>query len=114
MKRDATSPAQYLAQVGDEQRRVLDRIRQVIRKVAPHVPEGIRYGMLDYPGLANLGAQKHHVALYVMPEVLARHLESFEEVDCGKSCLRFRRHDQIDERAIETLLEEVLAARGGA
>jgi len=114
MKREATSPAEYLAQVRGEQRRVLERIRRIIREVAPHIPEEIEYGMLGYPGLANLGAQKHHVALYVMPEVLARHRGAFDGVDCGKSCLRFRRLDQVDERAVETLLKKVLAARGGA
>ena len=59
-------------------------VRAAIFAVAPDVEEGLRYGMLDYPGLANLGAQKHYVALYVAPEVLARHVDAFPGVDRGK------------------------------
>jgi hypothetical protein len=77
----------------------------VIREVAPEIKEGIAHGMLDYPGLANLGAQKSYVALYVAPEVLKEH--KLAGVDAGKSCLRFRRIDQVDASAVRRLLRDV-------
>jgi hypothetical protein len=97
MQRDAESPDAY---------------RNVILDVAPCVEEPLRHGMLDYPGLANLGAQKHYVALYVMPVVLARHRRAFSGVDAGKSCLRYLRRDQVDPRTVRELLEDVLRERG--
>ncbi len=72
MKRDDSSPAAYLADVPAGQRAMVDRIRAVIREAAPGVREGIRHGMLDYPGLANLAAQKHHVSLYTNMKVVER------------------------------------------
>ncbi len=80
----------------------------------PRFEEGLRYGMLDYPGLANLGAQKHYVALYVAPEVLKRHRSNFPGVDAGKSCLRFKRIDQANPKALVSLLEDVLSHRSAA
>jgi hypothetical protein len=76
--------------------------------------EGIEHGMLDYPGLANLAAQKHYVALYVAPAVLAKHKKSFPGVSCGKSCLRFAKPEQLDPVALRRLLKAVRSHRRGA
>jgi hypothetical protein len=75
------------------------------------VEETIGHGMLDYPGLANLAAQKGYVALYVAPEVLERHKPHFPGVSTGKSCLRFKRIDQADPAALRRLLVDLRAAR---
>ena len=71
MRRDASSPKAYCDDVKGAQRRLLDTIRALILEAAPDVDEGLRYGMLDYPGIANLAAQKNYVALYVAPAALA-------------------------------------------
>jgi uncharacterized protein YdhG (YjbR/CyaY superfamily) len=107
MRRDSSSPGAYRRDVSGDQRELLESIRSVIREVAPEIKEGIAPGMLDYPGLANLGAQKHYVALYVAPEVLKEHKPRFASVDAGKSCLRFRRIDQVDASAVRRLLRDV-------
>ena len=111
MKRDASSPKAYIDDVEGEQREILLAIRDVIRRVAPDVEEGIEYGMLDYPGLANLAAQKRYVALYVAPPVLAKHRADFPGLGSGKSCLRFRRLDQVDREALGRLVRDVRSFR---
>lgn len=107
MKRDVETPEQYLEAVPEKQRPIVERIREAIRAAAPGVRESIRYGMLDYPGFANLAAQKHYVALYVAPPVLEVHEQNFPGVDAGKSCLRFRRLEQVDDAALEALLSDL-------
>jgi len=109
MKRDSSSPDAYLADLDDDQREMVDAIREAIYAVAPDTEEEIEYGMLGYPPLANLAGQKHYVALYVAPDVLARHKANFPGVDAGKSCLRFRRLEQIDGGALKPLLLDVAA-----
>ena len=111
MKRNTQSPQAYRDDVTGEQREMLETIRNAILSVAPDIDEIIEHGMLGYPGLANLGAQKHHVALYVMPAVLAKHRDRFPGADYGKSCLRFRRLEQIDPKRLRALLGDVLRAR---
>ena len=111
MRRDGSSPEAYRNDVMGEQRQILEAIRDAIFEVAPETDEIIEYGMLGYPGLANLAAQKHHLALYVKPAVLAEHREHFSGADRGKSCLRFRRLDQIDPERLRALLKDVLLAR---
>ncbi|NNG03703.1 MAG: DUF1801 domain-containing protein [Inquilinus sp.] len=111
MKRDVETPAEYLAQIPAHQTALLQSLRTTILQAFSDISEGIRYGMLDYPGLANLAAQKAHVSLYVAPAVLAEFKSRFPGVSCGKSCLRFTRVEQIDESAILDLLHAVRRAR---
>ena len=111
MRRDAETPADYVAQVPDGQKVLLETLRKAILRDHPDVVEGLRYGMLDYPGLANLAAQKAYVALYVKPSVLARFKSRFPGVSCGKSCLRFKRPEQVNAEALADLLRAVRSAR---
>ncbi len=111
MQRDASSPRHYLDSVPEKQRETLELIRAAIFEVMPEVEEGIEHGMLDYRGLANLAAQKHYVSLYVLPAVLDRYRKRFVGVGAGKSCLRFRRPEQLDGGLLRDLLRDVRAAR---
>jgi uncharacterized protein YdhG (YjbR/CyaY superfamily) len=112
MRRDDRSPDHYRESVDGELREVLEAVRSVIVHSHSDLEETIRYGMLDYPGLANLGAQKNYVAVYVDPGVLARHGKAFAGIDRGKSCLRFRRVEQVDAAALEALFADVRKTRG--
>jgi len=111
MRRDSSSPEAYRDDVEGPQRELLEGIRALILEAAPEVEECIGHGMLDYPGIANLAAQKKYVALYVAPAVLAKHKREFPGVDAGKSCLRFRRLEQVDREALLRLIREVRTFR---
>ena len=111
MKRNSQSPEAYRDDVPGEQRELLEAIRAEILQVAPDISEGIEYGMLDYPGLANLAAQKHYVALYVASSVLSRHKAAFTGLSSGKSCLRFKKLRDFDALAVRKLLADVLEFR---
>ena len=77
----ATTPAEYLAELPEDRRAVIERVRQVILDNLPDgFTEGIEFGMLsyhipleDYPdsyngrplGIAALANQKRHMAVYL-------------------------------------------------
>lgn len=109
MQRNHGTPDAYCADVPAPQGLILARIRELLLAALPGQPEGLRHGMLDYPGVANLAAQKHYVSLYVPPAVLAAHGDHFPGVQRGKSCLRFRRVDQVHQPALEALLRAAAA-----
>lgn len=111
MKRDDRSPASYIDSVAGEQKSLLLEVRKVIFDVEPDSEEVIEYGMLGYPGLANLAAQKNYVSLYVAPKALAEYKKKYAGADCGKSCLRFRSMKQFDPAAVRDLLELVRKIR---
>lgn len=112
--------AEYLAQQPADRRVVLEAVRRV---VLANLPEGydetLRWGMISYEvplhrypttynGLplayAGLAAQKQHYALYLMgvyvdPAQERRLRDAYaaqgRTPDLGKSCLRFKRLDQL-------------------
>lgn len=116
----AATVAEYLDSLAPEQRKVVSAVRRVVRK---HLPKGYRESMgwghitynvpLDrYPDTYNgqplcyaaLAAQKNHYALHLMgayadPEKGKQLAAEFEKrgkkLDMGRSCVRFRKLDDL-------------------
>jgi len=133
-KSNATTPAAYLKELPIDRRRELSRVRAMVRK---HLPNGYRetmnWGMITYevpltrhPATASgqplcfaaLAAQKHHLSLYFMPldaKVLGRLRAAFKQAgkkfDMGKSCIRFKRAEDLPLDAIGAEIAAVPLAR---
>lgn len=132
MRSDATTVETYLAELPDERRAALEAVRDVILE---RLPDGYRetmsWGMISYevpleayPDTYNgkplvvvaLASQKNHMAVYlsaIYADEAAR--ERFEEAyratgkrfDAGKSCVRFRRLDDLPLDVIGDAIESV-------
>ncbi len=115
---NAKTPAAYLKELPADRRREVARVRDMVRK---HLPAGYRetmnWGMITYEVpldrhpktcngqplcFAGLAAQKNYLSLYFMPvdaAALARLKAAFEnagkKLDMGKSCIRFKRADDL-------------------
>ena len=139
MRSDATTVEDYLASLPDDRRKALEAVRQTI---LDHLPEGLAetmaWGMISYvvpletfPDTYNgeplvhtaLANQKQHMAVYlnaIYGDEQVR--EEFEEAyratgkryDVGKSCVRFRRLDDlpldvVGEAVGSTSVKELIA-----
>lgn len=110
----------YLGGLPDERRAALVKLRALVRKNLPKgYKEQIGYGMICYvvplpvyPETYNgeplcylaLASQKNHMAIYTMglysdPDNLPKFREGFRKagrkLDMGKSCIRFKRLDDL-------------------
>lgn len=120
MQSDAATVDAYLAELPAERREAVGAVRSVILENLPAgFEEGMQYGMIGYHvplerysvtyngqplGLAALASQKRHLSLYLMG-VYGDEAESswFRErwtatgkkLDMGKSCVRFRRLEDV-------------------
>ena len=122
---NATTVDAYLAELPPERREVIRSVRDVVRKNLPKgYQERMNWGMISYelpldryPGTYNgqplnyaaLAAQKNYFALYLPlvyqdAEQAAWLKGEFEKagkkLDMGKSCLRFRRAEDLPLDAI--------------
>lgn len=120
MKSDAKTVQQYLAELPEERRIALEKVRKVILKNLPKgYEEGMQYGMIgyyiplkDYPvtyngsplGIAALASQKHKMAVYLNTiytdgEVSKWFRDEYKatgkKLDVGKSCVRFRKLEDL-------------------
>ncbi|MCB8985262.1 MAG: DUF1801 domain-containing protein [Ardenticatenaceae bacterium] len=105
------SPAvdDYLQSLPPERRAALETLRSWIAETLPDAREVIAYNM---PGVAqddlicSFKSQKNYLSLYMDVEVVAAHQAELAHLNCGKSCLRFRRIDQLPEGTIKQMLAE--------
>ena len=114
----AATVDEYLAEVEPQRVSAMARIRQVARAALPDHAESMRYGMPTYtrgdeqPGFA-FNSQKQYISLYVSPQVHALHADALEGLDAGKSCIRYRKPEQIDFELLAKMLRDT-AALGAA
>lgn len=110
----------WLSEADPKRKAVLEAVRaSALRNLPDHV-ESMRYGMPTYgiegdaPGFA-FNSQKQYISLYVSTRVHALNAEALAGLDKGKSCIRFRRPEQIDIALLDKLLADTarLAATNG-
>ena len=120
MQSKAKTVKEYLDGLPEERRKALAKVRSVIRK---NLPKGYRetmnWGMISYeiplktypdtynkqPTLyAALASQKNHMAVYLSgvnadPKIRKRFEKEYKATgkrfDCGKSCVRFKKIDDL-------------------
>lgn len=120
MRSEATTVQQYLDELDPEQRAQIEPVYRAVRDAMPDgYDETMAWGMItwsvpleDFPDTYNgeplayvsLAAQKRHNALYLMGlftdsvqanEFRERWTEDGRRLDMGKSCLRFRKADDL-------------------
>ncbi len=119
-KPPVASVEEYLASLPPDRRAEIERVRRVVKQNLPAgYEEGVGFGMICYSVplsayrdtynkqplmYAALASQKNYLSLYLMPVYPDNALEkrlrdafaaSGKKLDMGKSCIRFRRADDL-------------------
>jgi uncharacterized protein YdhG (YjbR/CyaY superfamily) len=102
----------YLAELPSDRRSALKEIRALIHRVAPKTVESMQYGLPAFGDLCALASQKNYMSLYVCEsDIVKAHLDQLGKVSCGKGCIRFKRLDDLNLSAVESILREILERR---
>jgi Domain of unknown function (DU1801) len=130
-KSQATTVEEYLAELPEDRRDVVAAVRAlVLENLPPGYREGMNWGMIAYEvplerypntynkqplSYATLAAQKNHFALYLNcceggssreATLRAEFQKVGKELDMGKSCLRFKKVDDLALDAIGRVIAE--------
>ena len=132
MQYKAETPDQYIGQIPQERQAVMQQLRDVIKTNLPDgFEETMSYGMIGYvvphslypdgyhcdPKLPlpfmNIASQKnfiavYHSGIYADPDVMQWFVNEYPKyvktkLDMGKSCIRFKKPDQIPLQLIGEL-----------
>jgi hypothetical protein len=124
MQSKSTTVTAYMQEVPEERRKIIEALRKVIKQNLPKgFEEQMNYGMIGYvvphtlyPGgyhckpsdplpFMNIASQKnfiviYHMGMYADPSLLKWFTEAYAQrvkgkLDMGKSCIRFKKPDQI-------------------
>ena len=132
MQDKATTVEQYLSKLPEDRRAALQAVRQVLlENLDKDYEEGMQYGMIGYyvphrvyPAgyhcdpkqplpFAGLASQKNHMSLYLMCNYGDSELSRWfreawaktgKKLDMGKSCVRFKR---LDDLALDVIAEAI-------
>lgn len=105
----------YLSKLPDDRRATLETLRGMILQAVPQAKETMQYGMpvFEYEGgMFGLAAQKNYLSLYMAVTVVEKHRAELPGLSIGKSCIRFKRLDQLPLEVIQEMMVE--AARNGS
>jgi len=132
MKTETVSPEKYIGQLADDRKEAISKLRKVILENLPEgFTEEMNYGMIGFvvpksiypkgyhanPKLPlpfiNIASQKNHIALYHSGIYADKNLmnwflqeypkHSSKKLDMGKSCLRFKKSEEIPYELIGQL-----------
>jgi len=139
MQSKATTVDQYLTELPEEKRTIMQQIRETIQNnISKDTEETMQYGMITYvipysvypPGyhcapkqplpFISLAAQKnfyafYHMGVYAKPELLKWYIETYEQTmkskaDVGKSCIRFKKSEHISQELLAELVSKMPAS----
>ncbi|RYF86397.1 MAG: DUF1801 domain-containing protein [Chitinophagaceae bacterium] len=136
MTSTAATADQYISTLPNDRKEAMEKLRNVINKNIPKgFSETMQYGMMGwvvphskYPAgyhcnpqqalpFASIASQKNFIALYHMgiyssPELLEWFVQEYRKhsntkLDMGKSCIRFKKPDQIPYELIGELMKKL-------
>ena len=125
MQSEAKTPTEYINSLEEPRKKEIKKLHRLIRKVAPGLKPHMKFGMLGYGtyhykyasgregdwmiiGLAN---QKNYISLYSCLSdgkkyVAEKHKKDLPKANIGKSCIRFRKLEDVDLNVITQILQE--------
>src|SRR5262245_3468025 len=107
MRSDASSVNEYIAGAPDERRDALNLLRRLCCEELSGFDEAIRHGTPAYVRddmvEVSFASQKNYISLYT---------DQLGGLSVGKSCIRFRRLEQIDPTTVRALLRATVTDTG--
>jgi hypothetical protein len=122
---DAKTPKEYIAKLDEPRQTEIKRVDKLIRQTVPELKPFIVAGMLGYGPFhfkypsgregdwcrIGLASNKSYISLYACAAdkrgyVAERYKKKLPQASIGKSCVRFKKLDDLDVEALKALLRE--------
>lgn len=136
MKIEAKNIDEYMENIAENHKLSVNRLREIVKLNIPQgFVETMNYGMIGYvvphdlypkgyhcdPKLPlpfiNIASQKnfvafYHMGIYAMPELYSWFMDEYtklssKKIDMGKSCIRFKKPDEIPFELLGELVSKV-------
>jgi len=105
---------QYIEVLAPDRKAALEKIRTLILTTVPEIKETMQYRMPTYElgeVVCAAASQKHYVSLYMDVELVEEHRGELAHLDVGKSCIRFKKIEDLPMDTIRQILEEIVARK---
>ncbi len=107
----ATDVNSYLLAIPKDRKPILARVMKIIKDHIPKARLEFKHGMpfytLNGQPMYAVASQKHYIAVYCSAHSLVSHYKSqLGKVNTGKSCIRFKKEDDINWDVLTEMLVE--------
>jgi uncharacterized protein YdhG (YjbR/CyaY superfamily) len=109
MQSKAATIREYLSGLSSRERPVFETLDQLVRSALPKAAGSMKYGMPTYEFQGRMiafNAQKNYFSFYADPEIVKRHRAELGDLEIGKSCIRFRRIEDVSLDALRRIVAE--------
>lgn len=103
----------YIQNYPAEVQPILEKLRQVIKKVAPEAQEAMSYGIPTFKlngNLVHFGAYKNHIGFYPGSEAIQVFAKDLEEYTLSKGTVQFPLNEPLPFSVIEKMVSFRVAA----
>jgi uncharacterized protein YdhG (YjbR/CyaY superfamily) len=105
----------YLEGLDPDRQAALTELRKLILDAVPDVVETTRYRMPTYDYgdhmLCAFASQKHYMSLYMDTEIVGRYRGDLDNLSIGKSCIRFKRLEDLPLDTVRLMLTDTVVDR---
>lgn len=96
----------------------LQRLRAFVQQQFPDASEDLTYSMPTYSQAGQVvvafASQRSYMSLYLDVDLVEQHRADLSDLDCGKSCIRFKKLDALPLDVIGTIIQETVARQRSA
>ena len=130
----AETPEQYIDDLQEPRRDDIRRLHELIRKTVPKLEPYMEYGMIGYGRFhyryasgregdtctIGLASNKRSISLHLIATdaegnyLAESYRDRLPKADIGKSCVRFKRLGDVDEKVLREMIREAAKRPGGA
>jgi uncharacterized protein YdhG (YjbR/CyaY superfamily) len=105
----------YIENLAPDRKAALEQIRALILGTVPEINETMQYRIPTYEldeVVCAAASQKRYISLYMDVELVEEHRDELDHLDVGKSCIRFKRIEDLPVDTIRQILLETVAKQG--
>lgn len=108
MKYNVSTISEYLSVIPSDRRIIIERIISIIQEYFPNIKGTMKYDMPTFSPICAVASQKHHLSLYInRVDLVDKYREELGNLKVGKSCIRFRKLEQMPESVIRKIFNEI-------
>ena len=131
MPTTASTPKQYIDALPDDRKNAIATLDRLIRKAAPKLKPCMMGRMIGYgpyryryasgregnSAVVALAAQKNYISLYICScdeqgYLAEQYRKQLPKADIGKSCVRFKKLEDVDLKTIEQMVKHAAKIGG--
>jgi uncharacterized protein YdhG (YjbR/CyaY superfamily) len=109
MQSKAPTIPRYISGLPPKERSVVETLDKLVRSAAPKGSGSMKYGMPTYELASRFiafNSQRNYFSFYADPKIVKRYRDELKGLDCGKSCIRFRKLEDVPLATLRRIVSD--------